>query len=277
LKGHLSSQKLYEIVCQHICKQNRFWWRKKYVTFKNRILIIGFGSIGEGTLPLLLRHIDVKPEQISIITAAERGREEATRYGVAFLNQALTVENYRAILEPRLGPGDLLINVSVDVSSVALIELCQEKGVLYVDTCIEPWPGMYTDSSLSPSRRSNYGLRDTALALRAKHPKGSTAVLTHGANPGLVSHFVKQALLNMAKDTGLPAAKPKTSAEVYAELGTALEQAADEARGRIRVIGRQVVRVVLDIVAGQVDGVGRLLPVAGRCRHVQRAQGAVRH
>ena len=30
-----------------------------------------------------------------------------------------------------------------------------------------------------------------------------TAVLTHGANPGLVSHFVKQALLNIAGDTGL--------------------------------------------------------------------------
>lgn len=31
-------QKLYEFACQHICKQNRFWWRKKFITFN---LIIG--------------------------------------------------------------------------------------------------------------------------------------------------------------------------------------------------------------------------------------------
>jgi len=39
--------------------------------------------------------------------------------------------------------------------------------------------------------------------MRAPH-----AVLTHGANPGLVSHFVKQALLNIAADTKVEAGKP---------------------------------------------------------------------
>ena len=43
------------------------------VKFAGRIVIIGFGSIGQGILPLLLRHIDMKPEQISIVTAEERG------------------------------------------------------------------------------------------------------------------------------------------------------------------------------------------------------------
>ena len=71
------------------------------------------------------------------------------------------------MLEPLLGRGDFLLNLSVDVSSVALIEFCQEKGALYLDTCIEPWPGGYTDPSLPPSARSNYALRESALALRA--------------------------------------------------------------------------------------------------------------
>lgn len=183
---------------------------KKYAAFKNRIVIIGFGSIGEGVLPLLLRHIDVKPENVSIITAEDRGHEEARKYGIEFIKEALTATNYREMLEPRLAEGDFLVNVSVDVSSVALIEFCQQKGALYIDTCIEPWPGVYTDPKLSPSSRSNYGLRESALALRAKHPNGPTAVLTHGANPGLVSHFVKQALLNMAESTGLEVEPPKT-------------------------------------------------------------------
>ena len=134
------------------------------------------------------------------------------RYGVRFVVEPLTRENYRRVLEPLLGPGDFLLNLSVDVSSVALIEFAQEKGALYLDTCIEPWAGGYTDPSLSPSQRSNYALRESALALRAKYPQGPTAVLTHGANPGIVSHFVKEALLNIARDTGVDDAYADRSA-----------------------------------------------------------------
>ena len=46
------------------------------------------------------------------------------------------------------------------------------------------------------------------LKLEPKYRGGPTAVIAHGANPGLVSHFVKKALVNLARDTGLGAAKP---------------------------------------------------------------------
>jgi homospermidine synthase len=176
----------------------------KHATFAGRLVVIGFGSIGQGVLPLLLRHLDIRPEQISIITAEVRGCEVAAEYGIPFVERALTRENYRDVLAPRLGAGDFLLNVSVDVSSLALIELCREKGALYLDTCIEPWPGGYTDPNLPPSARSNYALRESALALRRGAPNGPTAVITHGANPGLVSHFVKQALVGLAPGTAIP-------------------------------------------------------------------------
>ena len=190
-------------------------------TFAGRVIIVGFGSIGQGILPLILRHIDVEPSRICIVTAEERGHPEATELGIRFILEPLTQQNYAAVLEPLLGPGDFLLNVSVNVSSIALVELCQAKGALYLDTCIEPWPGGYTDPSLSPSLRSNYALRENALALRAKHRGGPTALLTHGANPGLVSHFVKQALLNIAADTGLTISKPRNRGQ-WGELADRL-------------------------------------------------------
>ena len=186
---------------------------RKHAAFRGRLVIVGFGSIGQGVLPLLLRHIAIDPAQITIITAEPRGHEVAAEYGVAFDQTALTRDNYLAKLEPVIGRGDFLLNLSVDVSSTALIELCQEKGALYLDTCIEPWPGGYTDPNLPPAARSNYALRESALALRRRFPQGPTAVLTHGANPGLVSHFVKQALLDLARDTGIDAAVPQTREE----------------------------------------------------------------
>jgi len=195
---------------------------KKHVKFGRTLVFVGFGSVGQGSLPLLLRHIDMPHDRIAIITGDERGRAEAAHYGIKFQVTPLTRENYRAVLEPLIGKGDFLLNLSVDVSSVALIELCYERGAMYMDTCIEPWLGGYTDQSVSPSHRSNYGLREAVLALRAKHPHGGPTVIpTHGANPGLVSHWVKQAMVNIARDIDGDVSIPK-SRQAWAELGMRL-------------------------------------------------------
>ena len=195
---------------------------RKYTAFPGRLVVVGFGSIGQGVLPLLLRHIDLRPQQITIVTAEPRGADIAAEYGVRFVEQALTRENYRTVLDPMIGSGDFLLNVSVDVSSVALIELCRAKGVFYLDTCIEPWPGGYTNPNLPPAARSNYALRESALALRRENRSGPTAVLTHGANPGLVSHFVKQALVEVARRAD-PATRPPLERQDWAALAERLD------------------------------------------------------
>ena len=195
--------------------------QKVHIDFPGRIVFIGFGSIGQGVLPLVLRHIGIAPERIAIVTAEDRGIEEAKRYGIKFIQEALTRENFRRVLEPLVGRGDFVLNVSVDVSSIALIKYCWERGAMYLDTCIEPWPGGYTDPGLPAAKRTNYALREEALALRPGNARAPTAVLTHGANPGLVSHFVKQALLNIAQDTGVDAGAP-ASKDDWAKLAQAL-------------------------------------------------------
>ena len=175
----------------------------RYAAFKGRMLIVGFGSIGQGSLPLLMRHVDIAPEQITIVTANESGREIAESLGVRFINEPITRENYRAIYARHLGPGDFLVNAAVDVGSVDSIEWCQRHGVLYLDACIEPWIGGHTDTSIRIEHRTNYAHRETALSLRGDNPRAPTAVVMHGANPGLVSHFVKQALMELASTSGI--------------------------------------------------------------------------
>ncbi len=192
-----------------------------HATFQGRLVMLGFGSIGQGVLPLILRHIDMPRERITILSADDRGAAVAAAHGIAHAVQPITRENYRAVLSAHLGRGDFLLNLSVDVSSVALVELCRELGALYLDTCVEPWAGGYTDPTLPPALRSNYALRESALALVRPGAADPTAVMTHGANPGLVSHFVKQALLNLAADSGQDATAP-TTREGWAKLADTL-------------------------------------------------------
>jgi homospermidine synthase len=190
--------------------------------FKGRLVILGFGSIGQGVLPLLLRHIDMRPDQLLVITPSDVSTAIAHEYRVPVMLARLTRQNYRELLAPHLSAGDFLLNLSVEVSSVALIELCQSQGAMYLDTCIEPWPGGFTDPALDASARSNHALREAALALRAaSRGDGPTAVLAHGANPGLVSHLVKRALLDIAAAVGAVPEPPRTRAQ-WAALAAGL-------------------------------------------------------
>jgi hypothetical protein len=202
-------------------RENTMSQPQPFIDFPGRIVFIGMGSIGQGVLPLVLRHIGVPAERVTIVSADERGIEAARRYGVRFIVERLARENLRRVLEPLVGRGDFVLNVSVEVSSTALIKLCWERGAMYLDTCIEPWPGGYTDPGVPPAKRTNYALREEALALRPGNAKSPTAVLTHGANPGLVSHFLKQALLNIAADTGVDAGNP-SNREDWANLASTL-------------------------------------------------------
>src|SRR5271165_230147 len=122
----------------------------KHVAFGGRLVMLGFGSIGQGVLPLILRHIDIPRESIRIVSGDTRGQDVAADYGISFAVSPVTRDNYRDLLAPLVGSGDFLLNLSVDVSSVALIAFARGRGALYLDTCIEPWAGGYTDPSLTP-------------------------------------------------------------------------------------------------------------------------------
>ncbi|WP_024276787.1 homospermidine synthase [Xanthobacter sp. 126] len=188
------------------------------------IVMIGFGSIGRGTLPLIERHFDFDRERMVVIDPVADHRKLLDSRGIRFVQSEVTAENYRDLLTPLLTNGTgqgFCVNLSVDVSSIAVMELCRELGVLYVDTVIEPWKGFYFDEAMPTAARTNYALRESLLAARRRNPGGTTAVSTCGANPGMVSWFVKQALLNVAADTGLDRPEP-TTREEWAQFARAV-------------------------------------------------------
>ena len=189
-------------------------------TITGPIVMIGFGSIGKGTLPLIERHFNFDRSRVVVVDPDDRDRALLDERGVRYVQAAVTKENYRELLTPLLTNGEgqgFCVNLSVDTSSVELMEFARELGVLYIDTVVEPWTGFYFDTTLGPDERSNYALRETMLAARRRNPGGTTAVSTCGANPGMVSWFVKQALVNIARDLGHTETEP-TTREGWASL-----------------------------------------------------------
>jgi homospermidine synthase len=184
--------------------------------FDGPIVMIGFGSIGKGMLPLIERHIAFDRSRFVVIAPDDRDRHLLDERQLLFVQLAITKGNYREVLTPLLtsGPGrGMIINLSVDTSSADLMDLCKDIDAFYIDTVCEPWPGLYTNAKASISQRSNYALREGVLDVRRRRPGGVTAVSCCGANPGMVSWMVKQALLDITRDIGLPFTEPKTREE----------------------------------------------------------------
>jgi homospermidine synthase len=98
------------------------------------------------------------------------------------------------------------------------MRLAREHGALYIDTVVEPWAGFYFDLKLPPAARSNYALREAVRAEACARPGGPTAVSCCGANPGMVSWLLKDALLRLSADLGEPAAPVPKRREDWARL-----------------------------------------------------------
>ena len=176
-----------------------------YGRIEGPIVMIGFGSIGKGTLPLIERHFTFDKERFVVIDPNDADRRLLDERGVKFVQLGLTQDNYREVLGKHLRTGEgqgFCVNLSVDTSSLDIMRYCREIGALYIDTVVEPWPGFYYSTDLGNEARTNYALRETVLEERRRNPGGTTAVSCCGANPGMVSWFVKQALVNLAADLG---------------------------------------------------------------------------
>lgn len=185
----------------------------RHASWNGPVLILGFGSIGRGVLPLILRHIDCERSRITIIDPSGLNKKIASAEDIKFVQTAITQSNYKALLGPLLtaGPGPaFIVNLTVDVDSLDIMRLARETGALYIDTVIEPWPGFYYSAKSNNAARTNYRLREDMLALKRKLGKGTTAISCCGANPGMVSWFVKEALLTIAHDLKIKHDMPKS-------------------------------------------------------------------
>ena len=134
---------------------------------------------------------------------------------VEFLKTALTHKNHVELLDNVFkGKKGFCVNLSINVASYMLIKYCQEREILYIDSSTEDVSQFYHDEGSTLEDKCNYSMRETLHAEVKKLNAKTTAVSCCGANPGMVCWLVKQALLNIAKDTGFKLQKqPRTRRE----------------------------------------------------------------
>lgn len=166
-----------------------------------RILFLGYGAVAQCTLPILFKHLQVPAANLTVLDFEPRAEKlaEWTAQGVRFVRDRVTEENLGALLARHVGPGDLLIDLAWNIDACEILEWCHDHGVLYINTSTELWDP-YAAGKRHPTERTLYWRHLNLRRLLASWTtKGPTAVVEHGANPGLISHFVKQGLLDIAQ------------------------------------------------------------------------------
>ena len=181
------------------------------IEFKNKILFVGYGAVAECTLPILFKYLKVPARNVTVMDFENRAAKLKpwTRKGVHFVRDRVTRDNLGRLLGKYLAAGDLLIDLAWNIDCCEILQWCHDHGVLYVNTSTELWDPYAGAPNKHPTERTLYWRHMNVRRLMARwKQKGASAVIEHGANPGLISHFTKQALLDLgASAPGRPEAQ----------------------------------------------------------------------
>jgi homospermidine synthase len=168
--------------------------------FENRVLVLGAGSVSQCVLPLLIEHL-VDAKQITIIDMRDN-RERvkgAITAGATYVQDQLTRENMDQFLSKYLTAGDFLLDLAWNIDANEIIEWAHDHGVIYLNTSVEEWDPYSAGAARNPTERTLYWRHMKLRKLtNTWGGKGPTAIVEHGANPGLVSHLTKKALFDIA-------------------------------------------------------------------------------
>ena len=171
--------------------------------FNGKLLIIGCGSVSQCAIPLVLNLIDMPAKNITIMDFVDnRSRvKDALDKGVAYVIDRITQDNYQKKLATYVGSGDMIIDLAWNIQCEAMLQWCRDNNVLYVNTSVEEWDPYKDAVRTDPTKYTLYARHMNIRRLIDKwgDNNGTTAVVDHGANPGLVSHFTKKALLDIAE------------------------------------------------------------------------------
>jgi homospermidine synthase len=170
-------------------------------TFDKRILFLGFGAVARCTLPILMDHMKVDPKKITIMDfePSDVAVRPWVERGMTFVKDRVTPDNLGSLLARQVSSGDLLIDLAWNIDCCEIVQWCHEHNVLYINTSVELWDPYASTGDAHPTVRTLYWRHMNLRRLTSSWTEpGPTAVLEHGANPGLISHFTKQGLLDIA-------------------------------------------------------------------------------
>ena len=173
------------------------------IDFHKRVLFLGYGAVAQCALPIFVKHFRIPPENITVLDFEDRSEraEALDRPRRPLRPPADHAARTWARSWPSTSRPATCWSIWPGTSTAArFLQWCHDHGVLYVNTSVEIWDPYTGATKKHPTERTLYWRHMNIRRMTAgwREP-GPTAVIEHGANPGLISHWTKQGLIDIAE------------------------------------------------------------------------------
>jgi len=173
-----------------------------------KIILIGCGGVGKTFLEMMIvakfhptgfaKHVIIlEPRDLSDEPTIHDLRSH--NYVVDVVQVEVVKSNVNKLLDKYVSTGDIVLDVSYNVAFQPLINHCSKVEAHYINTSLERWEMKDEDDLNSDYQERvlhtmHVKVKELCKAAKTK----STIVVTHGMNPGLITHFTCTALTKLA-------------------------------------------------------------------------------
>ncbi len=166
-------------------------------------MFLGYGAVAQCALPIFVKHFRLPLANITVLDFEDHSErlKPWTDQGVRFVRQRITRRRIWVRNWPSISRRAICWSIWRGTSTAAkFVQWCHDHGVLYVNTSVEVWDPYAGAKQKHPTERTLYWRHMNIRRMTAGwSERGPTAVLEHGANPGLISHWTKQGLTDIAE------------------------------------------------------------------------------
>lgn len=154
------------------------------------IVMIGCGGLASAALELLTLRGNDLFKSIDLIEPKALDYPILKHFNLKHHRVAITKKNVDKVFTPLLKGKDLVVDVSVNIDCMAIMERCKTHGVMYINTSLENWD----DETELYKRTLHYRTKQAYDLFPDKD--APTFLCDHGFNPGMISSLAKLAIDN---------------------------------------------------------------------------------
>lgn len=175
------------------------------VTNKTDYVLIGYGIVGAGVLHYL-------KGTIVVIDKQKREIPVSSDRNVIFIEEAISGTNYQDLLSQHSQPGTIVIEAAVETDTKELSAWCHHNGRHFINTVGDAW--LPETLKLTNNYQNIDGIMNVYIDRLIPNltESGPTCLLTHGANPGMVNHYLNLAIHELA------ASKQQSFADIVEQI-----------------------------------------------------------
>jgi homospermidine synthase len=166
----------------------------------SQLVFVGFGAVARCLFSL----IPIKePEWLSIPIVIVDPRKDLKEdvvlttapytNNIVVVNDAIEKDNLHTFFDKHVLENAIVFDLSYRIDTTEILRECDKKKCIYANTAIDYWERVEYDWDKDDMEKHTLAYLRNKIDKKCKSHK-TTAILNHGMNPGLVSHYVKYAL-----------------------------------------------------------------------------------